>query len=235
MLDIKDVLAIVHPALAVVIVFPLIGIVVYMALQTRQRRLQVAVGEKSKIPPIVGQEHVKLGRWLSGAVVSIALIGLAYPIFSKIIEKQTWTQDPLRVFFVIAMFIAAIVCLGILFTARSKAWRGIFATLTGMAVVLLGCQPEVFRRGDEWYVSHYYIGMSAIMLMIFSLAIIQDIYQDRKNRWRTVHVVLNCVALLLFISQGVTGSRDLLEIPLSWQSDFLGQCDWANKTCPTQK
>jgi hypothetical protein len=70
------------------------------------------------------------------------------------------------------------------------------------------------------------------MLMIFSLAIIEDIYQDRSNRWRNVHIILNCLALLLFLGQGMTGTRDLLEIPLSWQTQHLQQCDWANKTCP---
>jgi Protein of unknown function (DUF4079) len=70
------------------------------------------------------------------------------------------------------------------------------------------------------------------MLMIFSLAIVQDIYQDKSNRWRTVHTILNSIALLLFIGQGMTGTRDLLEIPLSWQESYIDQCDYVNKTCP---
>ena len=232
MLDTIDALAIVHPALAVVIIFPLLGMVVNLAWQTRQRRLQVALNGKSKIAPVVGPEHVVLGRWLSGAVVGISLIGLAYPIFSKMFKAQTWNTEPLRFFFVLGMFAATIASLVVLYNSRGKVWRATFAVLTGMGAVLLGVQPEVFRRGNEWYISHYYLGMTVIMLMIFSLAIIPDIYQDRENRWRKIHVVLNCIALLFFISQGITGSRDLLEIPLSWQSSFLGQCDWANRTCP---
>lgn len=68
--------------------------------------------------------------------------------------------------------------------------------------------------------------------MIFSLAILPEIYRDRSNRWRKVHVALNCVALLLFLGQAVTGTRDLLEIPLSWQDPFIYKCDFQNKTCP---
>jgi len=68
--------------------------------------------------------------------------------------------------------------------------------------------------------------------MVFSLAIVEDIYKDRSNRWRYVHIILNCLALLLFIGQGMTGTRDLLEIPLSWQKPYIYQCDFANKTCP---
>lgn len=132
----------------------------------------------------------------------------------------------------VLIFVATIASLVILNRARTKLWRGVFATLTGMGLVLLGCQPEIYRRGFEWYVSHYYYGITAALLMIFSLAIFPDIYQDRTNRWRMVHIVLNCFAVLLFVGQGFTGSRDLLEIPLSWQETHLYKCDFANQVCP---
>lgn len=238
MVDFADMLLILHPAIAVIFVFPLIGIAVRMAWLTRQRRLAVAAENKSKIPPVVGQEHVQVGRWLSGAVVGLALLGLAHPIFSKLTEQQVWTMDPFRAGFIVLMFLATIASLVILYYAKSKRDRAIFATLTGMGLIVLGLQtdlqgnPLVFRRDNEWFVSHFYYGITAALLMIFSLTIIQEIYQDRRNRWRTVHIVLNCVALLLFIGQGVTGSRDLLEIPLSWQKRYIYQCDYKNKTCP---
>ncbi|BAZ40476.1 hypothetical protein NIES4101_64370 [Calothrix sp. NIES-4101] len=219
----KDFFLLLHPAIAVFFVFPLIGIVTNFAWATRQRRLQSLSGGKSKIPPVVGQEHVQLGRWLTGSVVGISLLGLAFAIFSKMLEKQVITQEPLRFYFVIAMCVATIISLYFLYLAKTPTWRGIFATLTGMGLILLGCQPEVYRRGNEWYVSHYYYGITASMLMIFSLAILQDIYKDRQNRWRTVHIILNCVALLLFIGQGMTGARDLLEIPLSWQEQHINK------------
>jgi hypothetical protein len=110
------------------------------------------------------------------------------------------------------MFAATIASLVFLYRAREQHWRGIFATLTGMGLVVLGCQDGVFRRTNEWYWSHYYIGITSALLMVFSLAIVEDIYQDRSNRWRNVHIILNCIALLLFIGQGMTGTRDLFEI-----------------------
>ncbi len=234
MLEIKDILWLIHPAIAVAWVFPLIGIAVYKSIQTRQRRLQVADGGKSKIPPVVGNEHVQVGRWLSASVVGIALIGIAHPIFTKMAAKNTFATEPGRVLFVLAMFALTVASFVFLLQARPKLWRAIFATLTGMGVILLGSQPEVYRRGElkdlfnpdafkEIVVSHYYYGILVTMLMIFSLAIVQDIYQDRKNRWRKVHIVLNSLATLLFISQAITGSRDLLEIPLSWQSPYVEQ------------
>jgi hypothetical protein len=212
-MKIADFLALIHPILAVIIVFPIIGIVINFAWQTRARRLQTVSGGKSQIPPVVGREHVKIGRWLTGSVVGIALVGLAYAIVSKsFIEHQLWSKNPSQVIFIVLMFAATIASLVLLYRARERQWRGIFATLTGAGLVVLGCQDGVFRRTNEWYWSHYYIGITAALLMVFSLAIVEDIYKDRSNRWRNVHIILNCFALLLFIGQGFTGVRDLFEI-----------------------
>jgi uncharacterized membrane protein len=194
--------------------------------------LQTAVGGKSKIPPIVGREHVNLGNWLTGSVVGVALIGLACPIVEHILSKNVWGTNPAQVIFIALMFAVTIASLVFLYRARERYWRAIFATLTGTGLVVLGCQDGVFRRTNEWYWSHYYIGITAVLLMVFSLAIVEDIYKDRSNRWRYIHIILNCLALLLFIGQGMTGTRDLLEIPLSWQKPYIYQCDFANKTCP---
>ena len=207
-----DFLLIIHPALAVIFVFPLIGIVSYYSWQTRQRRLALANKEKSKIPPILGTEHVKIGRWLSTGVVAITLFGLAYPIGEDIIKKQLWGTNFFQFIFLILMFVLTAVSLYFLHNAREAKWRGIFATLTGMGIVILGCQDNVFRRTNEWYISHYYYGITAALLIIFSLAIVKDIYKDKSNRWRNAHIILNCFALLLFMGQGITGARDLLEI-----------------------
>ena len=50
-MELQDIFALLHPAIAITVVFPLIGIVVNRALLTRQRRLQTKEGQKSKIPP----------------------------------------------------------------------------------------------------------------------------------------------------------------------------------------
>jgi drug/metabolite transporter (DMT)-like permease len=231
-MELKDFLALVHPILAIAIVFPMLGIVLNMAWQTRQRRQQIASGDKSKIPPIVGQEHLKAGRILSGSVVGVTLVGLAYAIFEHILKENVWSKNSFQVIFIVLMFVATIASLVMLYRARPALWRGIFATLTGIGLVVLGTQDGVFRRTNEWYWSHYYIGITAALLMVFSLAIIEDIYKDKSNRWRTIHVILNSIAVLLFFGQGMTGTRDLLEIPLSWQKPYIYSCDFANKTCP---
>ncbi|MBD2652139.1 DUF4079 domain-containing protein [Synechocystis sp. FACHB-383] len=232
MVDFKDAWALLHPAIAIIVVFPLLGIVLNRALLTRQRRLATKAGEKSKIPPVVGTEHVAIGRYLSMAVVGVTFLGLAYPIFSKFISNNLISQEPVRIALVIVLFAISIASFVFLFQSKTKLGRGVFAILTGMGIVLLGCQPEIYRRGHEWLVSHFYYGILAALLMIFSVATTQDIYQDRQNRWRNAHIIINSFALLLFIGQGLTGARDLLEIPLHWQAPYVYQCDSVNKTCP---
>ncbi|MBE9208272.1 DUF4079 domain-containing protein [Nostoc sp. LEGE 06077] len=230
-MEIADFLGLLHPAIAVIFVFPLIGTVINFAWQTRQRRLQSLNEGKSKIPPSVGKEHKQLGDWLTSAVVGLTLVGLAYPIGKNIMKKQLWNTANFQVIFILLMFVATIASLVLLYQAKQKLWRGIFATLTGVGLVVLGCQDGVYRLTNEWYWSHYYIGITASLLMVFSLAIVQDIY--KSYRWRLIHTILNCVALLLFIGQGLTGTRDLLQIPLSWQEPYIYQCDYVNKTCLT--
>jgi hypothetical protein len=214
-LSTKDIVLLMHPAIAVTVVFPIIGMVVRMAWQTRQRRLEIKAENKSKIPPVVGQEHLQLGRWLTGAIVGIYLLGITRPIFSKIDADQIFAKQPFQVFFIVLLYAATIASLVFLYRAQTKVWRGVFATLTGIGLVVLGSQDGIYRNSKAWMFSHFYYGLPAALLMIFSLAIVRDIYQDRANRWRTVHVVLNCIALLLFFGLGVTGTRDLLEIPPS--------------------
>jgi hypothetical protein len=229
MLDAPDILRLLHPFLAVTWVMPLIGVAVYFAIQTRQRRLAVVNKTKTTIAPVVGKEHVRVGQWLSGSVVGLVLLGLAHPIFKTIARENVWASDPFRVIFVVVVYALTFASLAFLYKSRTPLWRGVMATLTGTGLWLLGMQPGVWRRGFEWYVSHFYLGMAAAMLMIFALATLPEVY--KAKRWRIAHAAINTVAVLLFISQGITGVRDLLEIPLHWQEPFVFQCDFENRTC----
>ena len=220
-MEIKDAILLLHPILAVIVVFPLIGIIVNRAFLVRQRRLETVETGKSKVPPVVGQEHVQIGRWLTSSVVGIVLIVFGNVIFSNIIDKQVWNKSPFQVIFIGILFVATIASLYLLYQAKSPKWRGIFATLSGIGLVVLGCQDGVFRQTDKWYISHYYYGELAALIMIFSVAILPDIYKDKTNRLRKVHIVLNCLALLLFIGQGITGTQALLEISLAWQKPYI--------------
>lgn len=231
----KDLILLLHPTIAVTVVFPLIGIVLHRALQIRQRRLETITAGKSKIPPVVGTEHVQIGRWLTGLIVGIVLIALANAIFNHILEKQVWVTSAFQVIFIVLMFAATIIALVLLYKAKDKKWRGIFATLVGVGLVVLGCQDGVYRLSNKWYMSHYYYGIAAALLMIFSLSILPDIYKDKTNFWRKVHIAVSCAATLLFLGLGMTGTLSLLEIPLAWQKPYVNQlyqkqCDTNNCT-----
>ncbi len=225
-MELTDVFSLAHPALAVSFVFPLIGVVCYFAWQTRQRRLE----SKSKIPPMVGPEHVNWGRWLTGSVTGLSLLGMAHPIVSSWLEDGAPVGRAITVVGLYALTIGSLVLL-LRVKAKEKSKRALFATLAGMGVVIISLQEGVYRRDFEWYVSHYYYGISVTLLMVFSLAIQPSIYQDKTQRWRTVHIILNSLAVLFFIGQGFTGARDLLEIPLAWQKPFVYSCDYDAKVC----
>ena len=217
---ISDWFMLIHPTMAIAIGFPLLGIVLYQAWLTRTRRLALKDGLKSSIPATSGTEHVRIGRLFSAAIVIVTLVGLADPIFSKMLMNDALQKTPFRLLFL--GLTIGLTAISIVFLDRSahRIWRGTFAILTGMGLGILGLQPEIYRRDSEWYASHYYLGMMAAMLMIFSLTIVQDIYRDRTDRWRKVHIILNSIATVLFLAQGLTDSRDLLEIPLSWQNPY---------------
>ena len=231
-LGLEDILRLIHPVIAVIFVFPLIGITVWMAWQTRQRRLQVAEVGKSKIPPVVGKEHVRIGQWLTTAVVGVELLGITRPLVDHIITKNVWSQEPSKVVLIGLLYVVTISSLVMLYRSSTRLFRAVFATLTGAGVVVLSLQDGIYRRAEEWYLSHLYFGIGVTLLMIFALAIVPEIYQDRTNRWRNLHIGLNSIALILFIAQGMTGTRDLLEIPLSWQEKHIYQCDYKSKVCP---
>jgi MFS family permease len=233
-MELRDVILLLHPVFAVLVVFPLLGVVVNRALQVRQRRL---AGNQSKIPAEAGQEHVQLGRWLTGSVVGLVLLALANDVIGNIVEKNIWSQEPFKVVLLGMMFGAAIASLILLYRAKSPFWRAGFATLSSMSLIVLGAQDGVYRKTEQWYISHYYYGITAAVLMIVALAILREVYQDRTQRWRTVHIALNSFALLLFIGQGITGTQSLLEVPLHWQEPYVQklyeqQCD--KKPCTVQ-
>jgi hypothetical protein len=192
-----------------------IGTVVNAAWPTRQRRLQVASEGKSKVGSVVDPENLKLALSIAGAIAGIMLIALAYSIyFNSMLAQDMWEKSPSQVVLITQMFVATFASLVFLYQARQQLSRGVFATLTGVAWAAWGFQDGIFRRDDKWLVFHFYYDLTAALLMVFSLAIAPEIYQERSHRWRKIPTVLNCIALLLFFSQGVTGSRDLWKIPV---------------------
>ncbi|WP_413442537.1 DUF4079 domain-containing protein [Synechococcus sp. MIT S1220] len=209
---------ILHPALAVVLIYPLLGMVVRLAWQTRQRRVF-----KVKHPPVVGRDHSELARWLAGGVVLIVLLALSVVIATKASIGQ-FEGGVARAALLSLVLLGTVVSLVALWRCRDQRLRLAFAGITGGGVLGLGAQQEVWRQ------DHYWGGVAVTLLMLLSLAARQEILRDL--RWRRLHITASVLAAFLFLAQGITGSRDLLEIPLSWQKPAIAACDFNLQQCP---
>ena len=73
-------------------------------------------------------------------------------------------------------------------------------------------------------------GIALMGLMLFSVAGRPEILRDL--RWRRLHLGANALAALIFLAQGISGPRDLLGIPLSWQKPAIQACDFQARSCP---
>jgi hypothetical protein len=221
-----DWLWLLHPALAVALVYPLLGAGLQLAVQTRRRRLN-----QSKAPVSVGAEHTALGRWLTAAVVAIQLI--AYTVV--ILTKQPSQLDPQRSALLLLVLAGSVLALVALWRVRQAVYRASFALLCWVGVIGIGMQPEIWRLSDNpldpaFWQSHFWGGIGLTGLLLFSLAAQPEIL--RQLRWRRLHLTANALAALIFITQGITGPRDLLEIPLSWQKPTIWGCDFQQRVCP---
>ena len=224
-----DWLWILHPALAVVVVYPLLGVVMRLAWQTRQRRVA-----KQKHPPTVGRDHSDVGRWLAASVVWLVLIALAVSIASKV-PLADFAGGVTRAAQLLVVLLGTSASLIALWRCQAAVFRFSFSVLTFIGVLALGAQPEVWRVSDDlfssgFWQSHYWSGVAVTGLMLLSLSARREITRDL--RVRRLHVTASILAAVLFLMQGVTGTRDLLEIPLSWQKPAVYRCDFVLQTCP---
>ena len=72
--------------------------------------------------------------------------------------------------------------------------------------------------------SHYWSGALLTGLLLLAMASRPEI--QRSPRMRRLHVSANVLAAVLLAVQAITGTRDLLEIPLSWQKPAIYACDF---------
>ena len=225
-----DWLWILHPCLAVVLIYPLIGMVLRLGLQTRARRQKTNL----KLPPTVGRSHTDLGRWLAAGVVVLVLLALTVVIAAKAALADFSGGAP-RAIQLMLVLLGTLMSLVALWRSRAPGLRLAFSLITWLGVLTLGAQPEVWRLSDNpwtpaFWQSHYWAGVGVTGLMLFSLGARPEILRDL--RLRRLHVTASVLATLLFVMQGITGTRDLLEIPLSWQKPAVYGCDFVLRSCP---
>ena len=228
-MELIDWLWIVHPALAVVVIYPLMGMMVYLGRQTRHRRV-----DHAKLPATVARDHGHLGKWLATGMVIVVLVAITV----SIVTKSFWTdpgQPPLRAASLLLVLAGTVVALLTLWRVQLRWQRILFALLTWAGVLGLGAQPEVWRVSDDprtfaFWTSHYWTGVGLVALTLFSMAISPE--TTRRLAWRQVHLTVAVGAAALFLVQGISGAKDLLEIPLHWQKTAIHQCDFSARRCP---
>jgi len=226
-----DWLWIVHPFVAVVLIYPLIGMVTRLGLQTRSRRQKTNL----KLPASVGRSHTDLGRWLAAGVVVIVLFALTVSIATKA-PLADFNGGVARAAQLLLVLLGTALSLVALWRSKAPGLRLAFALITWVGVLSLGGQPEVWRLSDNpltsaFWQSHYWAGVGVTGLMLFSLGGQLEIARDL--RLRRLHITASVLAAVLFALQGLTGTRDLLEIPLSWQKPAIYACDFLAQNCPT--
>ena len=177
-----DWLWILHPFMAVVLIYPLIGMVLRLGVQTRARRQKT----NPKLPPSVGRSHSDLGHWLAGGVVVIVLIALTVSIGTKA-PLADFNGGAARAAQLLLVLLGSALSLVALWRSKAPGLRLAFALITWMGVLSLGAQPEVWRLSDNpltsaFWQSHYWAGVGVTGLMLFSLGAQPEIVRDLRLR-----------------------------------------------------
>ncbi len=229
-----DWFAVLHPVLVILFVYPVVGATVRLGLLARERRLKI-----HPQPPTVGVEHADHGRWLVSGVVVAVLIALTYSFISKfIVPEPPFAGGAQRLTLLLVVVAGTALSLAALWKAKQPALRAAFTLLTWAGLLGLGSQPEIWRLSDNpfsgaFWSSHYWSGVLLTGLLLFSFASRPEIF--RSLRMRRLHISANVLAAVLFAVMAITGTRDLLEIPLSWQKPAIYACDFTKRVCPAAR
>ncbi len=226
-----DWFALLHPVLVILFVYPVVGATIRLGFLARERRLKI-----HPQPPSVGVEHADHGRWVTGGMVVAVLIALIYSFTSKfIVPEPPFAGGGQRFALLLLVSAGTFASLAALWRVKKASLRATFALLTWAGLLGLGSQPEIWRLSDNpfsgaFWSSHYWSGVLLTGLMLFSMSGKAEIF--RSLRMRRLHISVNILVSVLLAVQAITGSRDLLEIPLSWQKPAIYACDFENRVCP---
>ncbi|MEB3332873.1 MAG: DUF4079 domain-containing protein [Synechococcaceae cyanobacterium] len=226
-----DWLSLLHPVLVILFVYPVVGATIRLGILVREKRLGI-----TKQPAPVPREHSDHGRWLTAGVVVAVLIALLCSFLSKAIEPGAgFAGGTPRLALLLLAATGTLAALLALLAVKHPALRASFTLLTWAGLLGLGAQPEIWRLSDNpfsaaFWSSHYWSGVLLCGLLLLNLAARPEI--SRRLSWRRLHVAANLLILVLLAVQAITGSRDLLEIPLSWQKPTIYRCDPQRRTCP---
>ena len=89
-----DWLALLHPVLMILFVYPVVGATIRLGILVRERRLDI-----NPLPPTVGTEHVDHGRWVTTGTVVLVLVAILWSFLAACADPQSAGQaaGPLRI------------------------------------------------------------------------------------------------------------------------------------------
>jgi hypothetical protein len=202
-----DWLALLHPVLMILFVYPVVGATIRIGIHVRERRLGI-----HPLPATVPVEHVDHGRWVTTGTVVAVLIALLW----SVLAQRGHGAEPLgggslaRWALLASGVLAS--CLA-LWRLRRPAWRAAAAWLAWGGLLGLGLAPEVWRRADHplqpaFWASHFWSGWLLCGLFLFAMAAAPEIAS--KPAWRRLHGAAAVLVAVLLAVQAITGCRDLL-------------------------
>ncbi|MCP9851112.1 DUF4079 domain-containing protein [Cyanobium sp. Morenito 9A2] len=226
-----DWFSLLHPVLIILFVYPVVGATIRLGILARERRLKI-----NPLPPSVGVEHADHGRWVTTGVVVAVLVALLYSYASRFLAPSPPFAGGAPRFALLVLVIAGtLASLLALWRVKTPNLRASFALLTWAGILGLGGQGEIWRLSDNplsgaFWSSHYWAGVALVGLLLFATAAKQEIF--RSLRMRRLHVTAGVLSAVLLAVLAITGTRDLLEIPLSWQKPVIFGCNFEARICP---
>jgi hypothetical protein len=225
-----DWFALLHPVLMILFVYPVVGATIRLGILVRERRLGI-----THQLPAVDVEHRDHGGWVTLGVVVAVLVALVCSFLGHALESGGLAGGAAR------SALLALACAGTLIAAlalvrvKRAALRASFALLTWAGLLGLGAQPEIWRLSDNpfsgaFWSSHFWSGVLLTGLLLATLAARPEI--SRRPGWRRLHLAANLLVMVLLAVQAITGGRDLLQMPLSWQKPAILACDARVRSCP---
>ena len=192
-------LALVHPVLIILFVYPVIGATIRLGILARERRLEI-----NPIAATVPVEHVDHGRWATAGLLVAVLFALSHALADVGVGFSSWVMAVLQATGVVVSFTA-------LLRTRRLALRLLFSWSCWLFLLLITIQPSLVSRralaAPEVWQSHTWGGLLLIAFLLLTMACQREI---AGRLWmRRIHVALNVLVALLLATQAITGTRDL--------------------------
>jgi hypothetical protein len=168
-------------------------------------------------------------------VVLAVVIALDYSFIAHALDRATpFAGGAARLALLLLISAGTLLAYGGLWVVKKAPLRASFSLLTWAGLLGLGSQKEIWRLADnpltgEFWSSHYWAGLLLTGLLLFSVAARAEVL--RSLRMRRLHVSANVLVAVLLAVVAITGTRDLLAIPLSWQEPALRGCDPTTLQC----